>query len=200
MQENKTHWRSKNRRDPRKIDGQSPRQDKNTDWRGKNRRDVRKIDSQSPRQDKNTNWRGKDRRGVRKVDSQSPRPVSSNDWQGKDRRKRPLVQDKLYQVIIGINIVGWMVLIAALLVFHYARPEFIIVVQDVGDLTGRARWSNSLSFYLICLLVLCVSLSTVFLLLRRRRTRRQNDHFGINGFVLFIFASISLTILYFKFN
>ncbi|MFT6898726.1 MAG: hypothetical protein ACJA13_003152 [Paraglaciecola sp.] len=121
-------------------------------------------------------------------------------WRGDNRRKLPLVQDKLFQIMIGVNVVGWIVFIAALLVFHYARPEFITGVQDFWGVTGREKWSISLSFYLIFLLVGCVCLSLAVLLLKRRRTRRHNDYFGINGFVLLIVASISLSILYFKFN
>jgi hypothetical protein len=122
------------------------------------------------------------------------------DWRGDNRRKQPLVQDRLFQIMIGVNVVGWIVFIAALLVFHYARPEFISGVQDFWGVTGREEWSISLSFYLISLLFGCVGLSLAVLLLKLRRTRRQNDYFGINGFVLLIVASISLTILYFKFN
>lgn len=122
------------------------------------------------------------------------------NWRGDNRRKLPVVKDKLFKIMIGVNVVGWMVFIAALLVFHYARPEFISGAQDFWGITGREDWSVSLSFYLVSLLVGCVGLSLAVLLLKQRRTRRQNDYFGINGFVLLIVASISLTILYFEFN
>ena len=117
-----------------------------------------------------------------------------------NRRKLPRAQDRLFQVMIGINVIGWMVCIVALLVFHYARPEFISGAQDFWGVSGREEWSRPLSFYLVALLLGCVGLSLAVLLLKTRRTRRSNDYFGMNGFVLLIVALGSLSILYFQFN
>lgn len=123
-----------------------------------------------------------------------------SDLRSKNRRKLPRNQDLLFQVMIGINVIGWVVFIAALLVFHYARPEFISGVQEFWGVSGRDYWSSSLSFYLVALLFGCVGLSLAVLVLKRQRTRRQHDYFGVNGFVLLIVALISLSILYFEFN
>jgi hypothetical protein len=125
---------------------------------------------------------------------------NKEDWQGKNRRKTPIENDKLFQAMVGVNVVGWVVFVVALIVFHYARPEFVTGVQDFWGVTGRDQWSASLSTYLVSLLFGCVVLSLIVLIMKRKRTRRKNDNFGINGLILLIAASLSLAALYFEFN
>jgi len=54
--------------------------------------------------------------------------------------------------------------------------------------------------YLAGLLSLCVIISVMVLVMKRRRNRREKDHFGINGYVLMVTAAASLIILYFEFT
>lgn len=116
------------------------------------------------------------------------------------RRKSSRENDILFKIMIGINVFGWFVFIAALLVFHNARPEFISGVQEFWGVSGRREWAAELSYYLVALLSTCVAISISVLLLKRKRNRREKDHFGINGYVLLVVASASLAILYFEFN
>ncbi|MFT4939698.1 MAG: hypothetical protein ACI88A_002743 [Paraglaciecola sp.] len=117
-----------------------------------------------------------------------------------NRRKTLRENEKVFQIMVGINVLGWFVFIAALLVFHYARPEFLSGVQEFWGVTGRQEWSSSLSFYLFGLLATCVGISITVLMLKRLRNRREKDHFGINGYVLLFVASASLAILFLEFN
>ena len=117
-----------------------------------------------------------------------------------NRRKSSRENDIVYKVMIGINVLGWFVFIAALLVFHDARPEFISGAQEFWGVSGRREWAVSLSYYLVALLSTCVAISISVLVLKRKRNRREKDHFGINGYVLLLIASASLGILYFEFN
>lgn len=118
----------------------------------------------------------------------------------KDRRKLPRENDKFFQAMVAVNVLGWFVFIAALLVFHDARPEFVSGVQAFWGVEVREQWSETLSMYLIALLFACVFISVVVLLMKRKRNRREKDHYGINGFVLMFTAVSSLIILYFEFN
>lgn len=113
-------------------------------------------------------------------------------WQGKNRRNTPRSHDSFYQWILGLNIVAWIVFVAALIVFHYARPELISGVQEYWGVEGRDGWSSNLSLYLLGLLFVCTSLSLSVLVLRRFRTRRKHDYFGINVVIL---LAISITVL-----
>ncbi|WP_339768918.1 hypothetical protein [uncultured Paraglaciecola sp.] len=125
---------------------------------------------------------------------------NKQDWQGKNRRKTRIENDKLFQIMVGVNVFGWVVFVAALIVFHYARPEFITGAQEFWGVTVREQWSSSLSTYLVGLLFACVGLSLAVLILKRKRTRRKSDNFGVSGFILLLVALVSLFILYFEFN
>ncbi|WP_166424318.1 hypothetical protein [Paraglaciecola sp. 20A4] len=125
---------------------------------------------------------------------------NKQDWQGKNRRKTRIENDKLFQIMVGFNVFGWVVFVAALIVFHYARPEFITGAQEFWGVTVREQWSSSLSTYLVGLLFACVGLSLAVLILKRKRTRRKSDNFGVSGFILLLVALVSLSILYFEFN
>lgn len=118
----------------------------------------------------------------------------------KNRRKVSRENDKLFQTMVAINVLGWFVFLAALLVFHDARPEFVSGVQEFWGVEGRKEWSKTLSLYLVILLFSCVAISGLVLLMKRKRNRREKDHYGINGFVLMFTAVSSLIILYFEFN
>jgi heme/copper-type cytochrome/quinol oxidase subunit 2 len=85
-------------------------------------------------------------------------------------------------------------------VFHDARPEFVSGVQAFWGIEGRQEWSKTLTMYLVGLLSLCVVISVMVLVMKRRRNRRDKDYFGINGYVLMVTAVSSLIILYFEFT
>lgn len=113
-------------------------------------------------------------------------------FEGQNRRHTPRSHDKFYQIVLALNVLAWVIFVISLIVFHYARPELISGVQEFWGMEGRSDWSDSLSFYLIGLLQLCTLLSVIVLLLRRKRSRRKQDYFGINVVIL---LAISLTVL-----
>jgi heme/copper-type cytochrome/quinol oxidase subunit 2 len=117
-----------------------------------------------------------------------------------NRRKLTRENDKFFQTMVFINVLGWFVFIGALLVFHDARPEFVSGVQAFWGIEGRQEWSKTLTMYLVGLLSVCVIISVTVLLMKRRRNRRDKDYFGINGYVLMVTAVSSLIILYFEFT
>ncbi|MFT6776134.1 MAG: uncharacterized membrane protein YhaH (DUF805 family) [Paraglaciecola sp.] len=117
-----------------------------------------------------------------------------------NRRKLPRENDKFFQCMVFVNVLGWFVFIGALLVFHDARPEFVSGLQAFWGVQGRQEWSKTLTMYLVGLLLLCVIISAIVLVMKRRRNRRKKDHFGINGYVLMVTAVASLIILYFEFT
>jgi heme/copper-type cytochrome/quinol oxidase subunit 2 len=128
-----------------------------------------------------------------KNSDQTLKPVQS-------RRKLPREQDRFYQSMVFINVLGWFVFIGALLVFHDARPEFVSGMQEFWGIEVRQQWSKTLTMYLVGLLSLCLIISVAVLIMKRRRNRRDNDPFGINGYVLMLTAVSSLIILYFEFT
>ena len=113
-------------------------------------------------------------------------------WQGENRRHTPRNQDKFYRIIMGLNLVAWLVFLIAMIVFHYARPELISGVQEFWGLEGRTDWSSTLTFYLLMLLGLCFTLGVAVVVMKRRRSRRKNDFFGINIGILLTITVTSL--------
>jgi heme/copper-type cytochrome/quinol oxidase subunit 2 len=118
----------------------------------------------------------------------------------KNRRKSSREHDRFFQCMVFINVLGWFVFIGALLVFHDARPEFVSGLQAFWGIERRQEWSKTLTMYLVGLLSICVVISVMVLLMKRRRNRRDKDHFSINGYVLMVTAVLSLIILYFEFT
>ena len=113
----------------------------------------------------------------------------------RDRRSTPRVSNYFYRATLALNILGWIALVAALVLFHFARPDFISGVQLYWGAEGDTTWSSEYVYAMTIMLLICVAMSLLSLLMRARRTRRRGDRFGINLFVLFGIALISLLTL-----
>lgn len=125
--------------------------------------------------------------------------MAKRKWKGPNRRQQPRQADLLYRTVIGLSIVGWIGLVAALLLFDQAQPEFVIGIHKDAQ-TGTAQWSEEYLNYLIMALRACLVCSMVALLLNVRRNRRKNDSMGVNLFFLFAISVISLVTLWFVQN
>ncbi|AEP29469.1 hypothetical protein [Brumicola nitratireducens] len=113
-----------------------------------------------------------------------------------DRRQTPASKEPLFRIMVILNIVAWFSLLAALILFHYARPEFISGVQKFWGVEGRIYWSEDHIDGLLATLQVCLGLSLVSMLLRLRRNRRKTDSFGVNLFILAAITIISLITIY----
>jgi len=122
-------------------------------------------------------------------------PESHND-DSTERRLLKRENDPLFRVVVILNLCAWISLFVALVLFHYARPEFITGVQKYWGLEGRIYWSQEHVSSLVLMLQVCLGLSLVSTVLRSRRNRRKRDHFGVNLIILIFVTSISLATLY----
>jgi hypothetical protein len=113
-----------------------------------------------------------------------------------ERRKSNRNNDRLYQLVMGLNIIAWFLLIGALILLHYARPEFITGVQSYWGIEGREIWSEDHLGGLLTLLQICLFTTIVTIILRSRRNRRKTDRFGVNVMILLIISVTSLATLY----
>jgi cation transport ATPase len=113
-----------------------------------------------------------------------------------ERRKKSRSQDFLYRATVALNLIAWTLLVIALIVFHYARPEFITGLQNYWGIDGRDFWLKDKLSWLLLLLETCLLLSFFTLIIRARRNRRKSDQFGINLLVLLLISLISLITIY----
>ena len=113
-----------------------------------------------------------------------------------DRRKISRQQDKLYQFVVALNMLAWAILIGALIVLHYARPEFISGVQTYWGIDGRDFWSKEHLSDLLTLLQVCLFITIATIVLRSRRNRRKTDRFGVNVLILLVISVTSLVTIY----
>jgi hypothetical protein len=113
-----------------------------------------------------------------------------------DRRQTPASKEPLFRVMVILNVTAWVALLAALILFHYARPEFISGVQKFWGVEGRIYWSEEHVNGLLTTLQICLGLSLVSMILRLRRNRRKTDSFGVNLFILAAITIISLVTIY----
>lgn len=113
-----------------------------------------------------------------------------------DRRKKSRQHDVLYKIVVALNILAWGVLIAALVLLHYARPEFITGVQNYWGIEGREVWSQDKLDYLLATLQFCLLITVITVVLRSRRNRRKTDKFGVNVLILLIISLVSLVTIY----
>ena len=112
-----------------------------------------------------------------------------------ERRSTPRSKTPFYKVMLGLNIVGWVGIVVVLILFHYARPDFISGVQQYWGIKGDTSWSESHLSAMTIMLQVCLIVSLVSIIMRARRSRRQSDSFGINLFILIAIAAISLITL-----
>lgn len=112
-----------------------------------------------------------------------------------ERRSTPRSQTPFYKVMLALNIVGWVGMVVVLVLFHYARPDFISGVQQYWGIEGDTTWSESHLSAMTIMLQVCLFVTLVSIIMRARRNRRRSDSFGINLFILLAIAGISLITL-----
>ena len=118
-----------------------------------------------------------------------------NPYGVEERRSRPRAKTNFFRVMLALNIMGWLALVVTLVLFHFARPDFISGVQAYWGIEGDTGWSAGYVKAMQIMLQVCLLVSLVSIVMRARRNRRQGDHFGFNLFVLASIALISLITL-----
>ncbi|MDF2179923.1 hypothetical protein P2G88_16845 [Aliiglaciecola sp. CAU 1673] len=116
----------------------------------------------------------------------------SQKWEGPDRRQTPPEKDGLFRLLVMGSVAGWITFILAMLVFHFARPELGTGFARYLGIGQSSTWSESLTLYLLALLVLCLVFSLIALFIKSRRARRRHDGIWLNLMILLVISSASL--------
>lgn len=113
----------------------------------------------------------------------------AKEWDGVDRRTTSKKHDFLYRLSRVGSILSWIFFVSGLVVFHYARPERISGVQRYWGVTGREEWNDVLLPWLYALFTLCTVFSILMLMLRKYRSRRENENWASGLLFLVVVAS-----------
>ncbi|MBC3764311.1 hypothetical protein H8B19_00335 [Neptunicella marina] len=105
-------------------------------------------------------------------------------------------RDFLYRAMVGINIFAWLIFVIVMCMFHFARPELETGFGRFLNVYSRTSWNSYLVNWMFLLLCGCVLLSTLVILIRKRRARRRTDGVWANVFFLVITSVISLIYLW----
>lgn len=105
-----------------------------------------------------------------------------------ERRQLPPEQDWLFRILVAGSVLGWILFVAAMLLFHYARPELQTGFMQALGFSTEQDWHHSLTAWLVVTLFLTVLLSLIALVIRRRRTRRRSDGLWLNLVILTILS------------
>ena len=107
----------------------------------------------------------------------------------KDRRKG---SDWLVRVLALLNLAAWCLLITALAMGHFAKPEFNSALVKYWGLPVKSQWNYELVRHLELLLYACIASTTLTLVLHRLRNRRRSDSFRTNLVFLLLISAASL--------
>ena len=105
-------------------------------------------------------------------------------------------KDFLVRLLQTASLAGWALFVAASVVFHFARPELETGLHRYWGIEAREGWNESLVFWLLGLLGLCVVMSLIGILVRRRRARRASDSNWSNIFFLLVAAGSGLALVW----
>ncbi|WP_233499815.1 hypothetical protein [Glaciecola sp. KUL10] len=123
-------------------------------------------------------------------------PTRQSTMTNIERRLKKRAQDPFFRIVVILNLSAWLSLFIALVLFHFARPEFISGVQKYWGIEGRIYWSKEHVSSLLTMLQICLGLGLASTLMRSRRNRRKTDNFGVNLFILLAISFLSLVTLY----
>lgn len=104
----------------------------------------------------------------------------------------------LNKVLGALSIIGWVFYIAALSVFHFARPDPDNIYNSIFGVTVQTEWNPTLGGLFFILLSIGLLLSLIALVLNIYLYREHKTHVWINLMIL-ILAFLG-TGLYFLFS
>ncbi|HAE90630.1 MAG TPA: hypothetical protein DCG80_06530 [Idiomarina sp.] len=100
------------------------------------------------------------------------------------------------RVMGTLSILGWLIFIAALIVYDYAKPETGTLLSEWLDVDLRSGWIASLAQLYLFLMALGLVVSCIACVLNIWLHRRRRTHIWVNTLILGL-ASISGLLLFF---
>lgn len=105
------------------------------------------------------------------------------------------VLDRFHLLTYALSIVGWAMLIYALLVFDEARPEMDTIITNYFSIEVRDSWLAVVYLKLRFLLWFCAATSLLNLLLNWYLKITYRERMSLGIVLLFVVSSAAITIL-----
>lgn len=121
--------------------------------------------------------------------------MPSIDHDSIERRTQPRSKDWVFKLVIAVNGLIWFLMLVALTLYHYGRPELSPGFYEYLGIQVRNTWKQDYYEALILLLQVSLGLTLVSIFLRAKRSRRKYDHFGFNLIFLAFIITVSLVTL-----
>ncbi|WP_262340059.1 hypothetical protein [Idiomarina sp. OT37-5b] len=99
------------------------------------------------------------------------------------------------RVLGWLSIVGWCIFVAALIVYHYARPEHETLLTEIFGVDVRTHWHITLGDLFIILLLFGLLISLITFTINLMLFSRHRQHIWINNLIL-IFTLLGGIALY----
>lgn len=100
---------------------------------------------------------------------------------------------KRVKILAWLSIIGWCLMLAALVIFHYARPELDYGILRYFGVDVRSHWMAELKFWYAFLLVVCAVISLCSLYINRTKVKHRPHRIRYN-LVLLLLISVTLLI------
>ena len=121
--------------------------------------------------------------------------LSDKPIKDRDRRSRP---DIWLRLISFFGVIGWLVMLVAMIIANKARPEIETVTTRFHNIMVRTIWDTGLTTYLFYLMVVGLCISVTGLLINLKRLKRKDDQLRIS-LILVLLISIAGIVTYFFF-
>ena len=115
-------------------------------------------------------------------------------WDGVERRRGP---DWIDVSVNVLNIAVWFIFLAALVIFHYARPEFEYVYYQLmtEKVTVRNYWQQDLRDWMLNTLYVCVTLTLMTLVVNNFRLKRKSDRQRYSLYMLVVVCIVFIGVV-----
>lgn len=111
-----------------------------------------------------------------------------SEWDGINRRNKPKDKDRFYLITLVGNGIVWLLFVASMMIFHFARPELESGLSRFWGESVRQEWDAELTGWLYGMLFVCALSSILLIFLRKQRSRRKNESTAANLIILAVVA------------
>ncbi|SFI14153.1 hypothetical protein SAMN05192551_10716 [Tindallia magadiensis] len=115
-----------------------------------------------------------------------------------DRRNRRRGKDIWLKMIRWIGIVSWALMIPLLILIDQAQPQFETFFDRYFDVQVNPRWNYEVLRYAFYLMVILLILSSIGLMINKKRSRRKGDYYRINLIIIFVLSILGIFYYFFR--